>query len=264
MVTRGPNRFAPPNDPGPGSVFARRRAPSFDGFLRGRHGGYLASDTRNDLDKSMAADLGQDAPVIRRRMRGEPCHNVPGRSDRRPRTDRRRSKASSSQDRRPKGRPASDAPCRPLQARLVPHLPALLRHPPARIGHRHPNDPSASRSQRRRDDDDLHPRPQPRPRRRAESCGRPVSVPMSARILTPTARASTLRPPDCARTCVSRYPDRRDAVPIRPVRRVKPRQSAPDADGPGNKLVQQSSESPAFPIRLTPSSASAVFDSSPQ
>jgi hypothetical protein len=264
ILARGRTRFAPPNDPGPGSVLARRRAPSFVGFLRGRHGGYPASDTRNDLDKPLAADLGQDQPVVRRRMRGEPCRNAPGHPNLRPRTDRRRSKASSSRDRRSRGRPPSDAPCRPFQARLVPHLPPLLRHPPARVGYGHSDDPRAARSQRRRHDHDLHPRPQSRPSRRAESRGRPVSDPMSALIHTPTSGASTLRPPACAGTCVGPDPDRRDAVPIRPVRLIKPRQSAPDAEGTGNNLVQQSGASTAFSIRPTPSSASAVFDSSPQ
>ena len=54
------------------------------------------------------------------------------------------------------------------EARELPHLPPLLRHPPARGRLRHPHRPGAPRPQRRHHHDDLHPRPQPRPRRRPQ------------------------------------------------------------------------------------------------
>lgn len=51
MVMRGRTRFAPLNDPGPGAVFARRRAPSFSGFIRVCHAGYSAGDNHLNLAK---------------------------------------------------------------------------------------------------------------------------------------------------------------------------------------------------------------------
>ena len=53
MVSRGRTRSALPNDLGPGSAFAKRHAPSFVGFSRTRHGGSLARDARDDLDKPL-------------------------------------------------------------------------------------------------------------------------------------------------------------------------------------------------------------------
>ena len=52
-----------------------------------------------------------------------------------------------------------------------PHLPPLVRHPPAGSRHRHPHGPGAARSPRPQDDDDLHPRHKERPLRSQEPSG---------------------------------------------------------------------------------------------
>jgi len=58
------------------------------------------------------------------------------------------------------------------QARHVPHLPALVRHPPPGGQPRHPHRPGAAGPPGRQHHDDVHPRPQPGPRGGAEP-GRP-------------------------------------------------------------------------------------------
>ncbi len=49
MVTRGLARIAPPNDPGAGFVFARRRVPSFVGYPSVRHGCSMVRESSDGL-----------------------------------------------------------------------------------------------------------------------------------------------------------------------------------------------------------------------
>ena len=77
-------------------------------------------------------------------------------------------------------RPSSSAPFvgrprrRHLAADQLPHLPPLLRDPPARRGVRYPHHPGAPRPQRREDDDDLHACAQPWRPGRPQPCGHPL------------------------------------------------------------------------------------------
>jgi hypothetical protein len=59
-----------------------------------------------------------------------------------------------------KSRPTGCQDRRPSQARVVPHVPAFVRHAPTRGRIRHPDRPGAARAQGCEDHDDLHARPQ--------------------------------------------------------------------------------------------------------
>ncbi len=74
--------------------------------------------------------------------------------------------------------------CGDPQARHLPHLPPLLRHPPPGGRRRHPHRPGAAGSPRRDHHHDLHPRAEPRPRRRPEP-RRPPPAPVTRRPQPP-------------------------------------------------------------------------------
>jgi hypothetical protein len=84
---------------------------------------------------------------------------------------------------------------------------------------------------------------------------------MSALILTPTLGAPAIPASACSRTLVGQGPDRSAAARIRPVRLIWPLLRDPSFVAHRNEIVQRSSASLSFPIRLSPSSASAVLDS---
>ncbi len=95
-------------------------------------------------------------------------------------------------------RPASGAPRGHPETRDDPHLPALVRHPPARIGHRHSNPSGATRPPKPQDDHDLHPRCKKRPPGSDEPSGLPVALPV---MRQPKASAKTrCRDPDWSNT----------------------------------------------------------------
>ena len=95
---------------------------------------------------------------------------------------RNRSSASASPRRnRPSARcEGSGVVGRHQEARHLPHIPPLFRHPPARGRIRHPDDPGTAGSPGRQYDDDLHPRPQPRWALHTKSDGHPAVNPFVA------------------------------------------------------------------------------------
>jgi len=76
----------------------------------------------------------------------------------------------------PEGGEARGPECRHRQAGHVPHLPTLVRHPPAGGQPRHPDSSGVAGPPGCDHDHDLHPRSQPRPSRRPESGRSDVSV----------------------------------------------------------------------------------------
>lgn len=78
ILARGLTRFAPPNDPGPRSFFVRRRAPSFVGYPRVRHGCSVARESSDGLGSpppphtGRPPRLGEKAVAAMRRRRLSP------------------------------------------------------------------------------------------------------------------------------------------------------------------------------------------------
>lgn len=73
----------------------------------------------------------------------------------------------------PKSHPQGLSTKWPDQARHPAHPTTLLRHPPPRTRHRHPNHPRTPRPRKRQHHHDLHPRTQPRPPGRHQPPGSP-------------------------------------------------------------------------------------------
>jgi len=99
-----------------------------------------------------------------------------------------RTPASPQRERPAKGGEEGRWTGRPQQARHLPHVPPLLRHPSARRRLRHPHRPGATRPQGCQDDHDLHPRPQPRRPGGAQPPGLSAPAPPTRRT-TPPARS---------------------------------------------------------------------------
>jgi hypothetical protein len=121
---------------------------------------------------------------------------------------------------RPRRRPAASSPSprvrssagsegrrarrRNRQASHLPHVPALIRHPPARGRAGHPYRPGVARTPGCQHHHDLHARPEPRAGRGQES-GR-SDVPIVTTALSPSARPRAPRPYLAKRRKIRRCP----------------------------------------------------------